>query len=259
MDTTALLSDNIFPDERLDKINENLTLIQKKNGLTFGTDAYLLSAFLRMSPKSMAAELGGGTGVISLLALTRNKLAHVDIYELQPDFADLCRRNGERNGLSARLDFFCQDVRDIVGAQQLDLVFTNPPYLKGDCGRENESPAMNIARREIFGSIADFCAAGSRLLRHGGTFAAVYRPERLGDLVCALRQVQLEVKRLVFVYPTVHDRPCLVLVEAKKGGASGMVVSQPLLIYADDTKKTYTPEMERIYETCSLDFLFPGK
>ena len=32
--------------ERINEINDNLKLIEKKNGLTFGTDAYLLSAFL---------------------------------------------------------------------------------------------------------------------------------------------------------------------------------------------------------------------
>ena len=34
-------------DERLDKVNEQITLIQKKDGLTFGTDAYLLAAFIK--------------------------------------------------------------------------------------------------------------------------------------------------------------------------------------------------------------------
>ena len=34
-------------DERLDYINEDLSLIQLKRGLTFGTDAYLLSAFVK--------------------------------------------------------------------------------------------------------------------------------------------------------------------------------------------------------------------
>jgi hypothetical protein len=33
-------------NERINEINDNLKLIEKKNGLTFGTDAYLLSAFL---------------------------------------------------------------------------------------------------------------------------------------------------------------------------------------------------------------------
>ena len=33
--------------ERLDKINESLSLIQCRTGLTFGTDSYLLAAFSR--------------------------------------------------------------------------------------------------------------------------------------------------------------------------------------------------------------------
>ncbi len=248
-----------MPDERLDYINEDLTLIQKKDGLTFGTDAYLLAAFLKTSSKAIGAELGGGTGVLSLLALTKQKLAHTDIYEIQPDFAALCQRNGERNGLSDRITVHCADVREVRGAQRLDLVYSNPPYLKGDCGRENESAAMNIARREVCGTIGDFCAAAGRLLRHGGTFAVVYRPERFCDLVCALRLYQMEVKRVVLVYPTVADKPCLVLTEAKKGGASGMVMAPPLVIYDGPDKKTYTPEMAKVYETCSMEHLFDKK
>ena len=42
----------LYPDERIDEVNEQLRLIQKKNGLTFGTDAYLLAAFIR--PQSSA-------------------------------------------------------------------------------------------------------------------------------------------------------------------------------------------------------------
>ena len=57
----------LSPDERLDKVNENLTLIQKKDGLTFGTDAFLLASFIKSTPRKKAAELGSGTGIISLL------------------------------------------------------------------------------------------------------------------------------------------------------------------------------------------------
>jgi tRNA1(Val) A37 N6-methylase TrmN6 len=46
--------------ERLDEINANLKLIQRKNGLTFGTDAYILSAFAKSSPRGKAADFGCG-------------------------------------------------------------------------------------------------------------------------------------------------------------------------------------------------------
>ena len=41
----------IYENERINEINENLRLIEKKDSLTFGTDAYLLSAFI---PKSIS-------------------------------------------------------------------------------------------------------------------------------------------------------------------------------------------------------------
>ena len=63
-------------DERLDKINENLSLLQKIGGLTFTTDAYLLAAFARALPGGTMADLGSGTGVAAFLCLARNKYRH---------------------------------------------------------------------------------------------------------------------------------------------------------------------------------------
>ena len=36
---------SVRSDERLDYVNEKITLIQKNDGLTFGTDAFLLAAY----------------------------------------------------------------------------------------------------------------------------------------------------------------------------------------------------------------------
>lgn len=48
---------DIHPDERIDEINEYISLIQKKNGLTFTTDAYLLAAFVS-GHNERCADLG---------------------------------------------------------------------------------------------------------------------------------------------------------------------------------------------------------
>ena len=52
----------------LTEINEKLKIYQKQDGLTFGTDAYLLYAYMKKRPKAVACDLGSGTGVIALLA-----------------------------------------------------------------------------------------------------------------------------------------------------------------------------------------------
>lgn len=246
--------------ERLDIVNEDLRLIQRTDGLTFGTDAYLLAAMLRSNEKATGVELGGGTGIVSMLALTRNKLSHVHIWEIQPEYAALCRRNSILNRLSHRITVHEGDVRSAQSADhngEVDVVFSNPPYMLPESGRKNANRKMNIARREENGSIADFCAAAARLLKYGGCFYTVYRPDRLADLFSALRQNKLEPKYTVLVYPSTQNPPCLVLVEARKGGAPQLSVAPPLMIYTDKRTGLYTAEMERVYAECSLRFLFP--
>ena len=245
--------------ERLDSINENLSLIQYKEGLTFGTDSYLLAAFTRFQKSGTGVELGGGTGVVSLLAASRMRLETIHCAEIQPYFADLIRRNAELNGLGERVIPHHADVRDLTPETfgcEVHAVFSNPPYMKPGSGKDNASPEMNTARREENGTIFDFASAARRLLRHGGYFTAVYRPDRLAELLHAMRENRLEPKRLVMVYPSVTDKPCLVLSEGKKGASAGMVVSRPLIIYQDKASGQYTDDMNRVYDEFSLDFLF---
>ena len=249
-----------LPDERLDQINEDLSLLQLNDGLTFGTDAYLLAAFTRKYP-GVGADLGSGTGVASFLCLTKQKLSHMHAFEIQPRFAELIRRNAALNCLTEQVTVHGKDIRtatpeDVGG--WIDCVIANPPYMKAGSGFENAVDAKNIARREVCGTVDDFCACAARLLKHGGCFSAVYRPERLADLFCAMRAHDLEPKRIVTVFPDRDREPSLVLVEAKKGAAPSLVWARPLIMYRDGTRD-YTDDMERIYATCSMDFLFERK
>ena len=240
--------------ERIDYINERVRLIQKKNGLTFGTDAYLLSAFVRPRSGALAVDLGSGTGVASFLCAVKEKAARITAVEIQRDFFDLIRRNAELNSIENKIVPLCMDVRDATSAAvgyEADIVISNPPYMKDGGGLENNSAYMNIARREIFGGIGDFCAAAKRLLKYGGVFYTVYRPDRLIDLLCALRDNSLEPKRMTFVYPDTNSKPCLVLTEAKYGASAGVIVTEPLIIYKGNTRD-YTDKMNQVYDTCSL-------
>ena len=244
-------------DERLDYINEDLSLIQLKTGLTFGTDAYLLSAFVK-ERAGRGADLGSGTGVASLLCLTKGKASYMYAAEIQPYYADLIKRNAELNGLSEKLSVFSGDVRSLSSKDtngELDIVISNPPYMKAEGGFGTQSEEMNIARRELNGTIYDFSDCASRLLKFGGLFYTVYRPDRLIDLICALREAKLEPKKLITVYPDSSSVPCLILCEAKKGGKSSVTMSRPLIIYKNGTRE-YTDEMQKIYDTCSLEHLF---
>ena len=247
----AMINDN----ERINEINESLRLIEKKDGLVFGTDAYLLSAYLPKRSKTVGAELGCGTGVISLLASARNKCKRIYAVEVQNEFCDLTNRNIELNGFDEKIKVVNKNVKDVSPRDtegEVDFVFSNPPYMKVDSGKANEHSEKNIARHEVCGDINDFCACAKRLLKHGGYFYVVYRPDRMTDLICALRNNGLEPKKITLVYPNSSTPPCLMLISARFGGKSGMSMDAPLFIYKDGTTE-YTDDFAKIYENCSME------
>lgn len=152
----------LLGDERLDVVNENITLIQKKSGLTFGTDALLLAAFARGSGGGIAADFGAGTGIVSFLTAARGKFAKLYAVEAQPDFCDLIRRNAAVNRMEDRVFCMERDLRALTPADlggECDAILTNPPYMRAGSGKTNNHGAKAIARHEVLGGIDDFCAA----------------------------------------------------------------------------------------------------
>ena len=255
--------------EIIHEVNEHIRLIQNTDGLTFGTDAYLLSAFVRPKKSAVAVDLGSGTGIIPLLCLARNKAARFTAVEIQPSFCDLIGRNATLNGVADRLSPLCADVREIkadtVGGE-VDLVTANPPYMAPSSGARNTTDEKYIARHEVCGTVADFCAAAGRLLKHGGRFCVVFRPERLADLFAGLRDVHLEPKRMTMVQATYAAVPSMVLVEAVKYAAPGMIVTPTLCLWAasvDHPEKPLEPlvptvDAAYIYDNCQFPPRFTG-
>ncbi len=225
------------------EINANLTLQQHKNGFSFGTDALLLSAFLPTKAHLDAVELGSGSGVISLLALQTQKFRKIHAVEIQPSYADgdgVIAQNAVQNGFCDRLIPLCADVREIrpeTFGGEVTVVFSNPPYLAMGAGRSGANDVREAARRELNGTISDFCACAGRLLKYGGSFFVVYRPDRLCDLICAMRQNDLEPKRLVFVQKDAKHEPFAVLAEGKKG-AHPALHTDVLCLYCEDGTPT---------------------
>lgn len=213
-----------------------------------GTDSFLLSSLPKLSPGLRVCDLGCGTGLLGLLLLQRQRALHVTGLDLQPAAIALAERAAEENGLTDRLRFLCADlrqVREYFPTGSFDLVICNPPYYPPDSGKVSADSARRTARSETEATLEDICAAASYLLRWGGKFCLVHKPERLTDVLCALRDHGMEPKRLRLVHTRAGDAPSLLLAEGCRGGKPGLTVEPPLILHGPDGSPS--AELDRIY------------
>lgn len=242
-------------NERYVDVGEKVRIISDGHGLSWGTDAYLLAAYIK--PARAACELGCGSGVISLLAAAHRKAERITAVELNPRSADRAARAVSDNGFDGVVTVLNRDIRTLTQkdtAGPVDTVFANPPYISHP-GLKGKDPEADDARHENHGGIADFCSAASRLLRHRGSFFAVFRPERTADLFAAMRAAGLEPKFARLVFPDALSSPSLILCEARKGGSPGLSFGPPLIFYEEGNRnapRIMTAETAKIYENCSF-------
>lgn len=213
-----------------------------------GTDSFLLSAFPKLKPGLRVCDLGSGTGLLGLLLLQRQPKLTVTGVELLPEAAALSAQTSAANGLEDRLTVKVGDlrrVRELLPAAAFDLVVCNPPYYPAASGSLPMSDARRTARSELSCTLQEVCAAASYLLPWSGRFCLVHKPERLGDLCCALREAGLELKRLRPVCPRAGAAPSLLLAEGRRGGRPGVEILPPLVLRQDNG--TPTAELDAIY------------
>ena len=235
-------------DVTLDSIRD-IQLYQSKTGYRFSVDSLLLFDFVNLKKVCSIGDLGAGSGIVGILLAKKYREAEVTLFELQEDLIQLAEKNVLLNHLEDRVKVMPCDLSTSPGAyakpQSYDLVVSNPPFRKMKSGRLNTGEEKSIARHEIRLSLTELIRTASYLLRARGRFSIVYHPNRLSELIAALKEQVMELKRLRFVHSNVSSEAKMVLLDAVKGGRTGVKVENPLFLYQDDG--SYTDEMMGIY------------
>ena len=211
------------------------------------TDSMALADFAAPAKNARVCDLGCGCGTLSLLLLAARPDFCVTGVELQPEAAAVARENAVQDALAGRFTVIEGDLRDpaLLRAGSFDCAVSNPPYYPLASGYAAQDPALRAARTEEHCSLSELCRAAARLLRTGGRFFLVHKPERLADLICCLRETALEPKRLRFVRHRADSAANLVLLEAVRGGSPGLRLAPDCILYAPDG--ALTPDARRIY------------
>ena len=212
----------------------------------FGTDAFLLANFANARKKDLVCDLGTGCGIIPMIMSKENKPKKIYGIDIQPQAIEQFQLSVEHSTLENEVIPKLGDLRHLTDLEfgQFDIVTCNPPYKANNAGILSELTAEQIARHEVLCVIDDVCRAAKKLLKYGGKLCICQRPERLADVITAMKENDIEPKLLRFISKTPEQAPWLFLIEGKKSSKPFMKVMPNLYVYDGEE---YTSEMQAIY------------
>lgn len=235
--------------ERIDELQRNgYRIIQNEKKFCFGMDAVLLSGFARAEKGENVLDLGTGTGIIPILMEAKTEGKHFTALEIQEEVANMAERSVALNGLEEKITVVTGDIKEaskIFGRASFDVVTCNPPYMNQNHGLKNPGEPKAIARHEVLCTFQDVAREASAMLKSGGRFYLVHRPQRLVEIMETLREFHLEPKRMKLVHPYINAEANMVLIEAFRGGRPQMRVEAPVIVY--EKPGVYTQEIYDIY------------
>ena len=203
-------------DETLERVApENISILQKRTGYRYSVDAILLADFVRIRGVVRVLEIGMGCGIVSLLLAARHPQASLIGIELQAALADLARRNVRLNRFADRITVIRGDMKNLPehfphGA--FDRIISNPPYRRKGSGRLSMDLVKRLAKHEIAMDLKSLLDTAAYLLKPKGRLNLVYPPNRLQELVDAMRERGIPARRFQPVQASESSPEILVLI-----------------------------------------------
>lgn len=226
-----------------------LHIWQPRHGYRAGIDPVLLAAAVPARAGQSILELGCGVGVASLCLGARVPDLSLSGVELQPDYADLARRNAVENDIGLMVvtaDF--TRLPTVLKAQSFDHVIANPPYFQ----RARGTGAQDAGRETALGEetpLRDWIETATRRLVPGGWLTMIQRAERLPDMVGALTD-RLGSGEVLPLSPRQDRAAKLVILRARKGGRGAFRLHAPLVLHGGTHHTrdcdSYTPQITAI-------------
>jgi tRNA1Val (adenine37-N6)-methyltransferase len=224
-----------------------LRLLQPLKGYRAATDPVLLAAACPAVSGDKVLDLGCGAGAAALcLGLRVSGLVLAGL-ELQPDYADLARRNAERNGIPVEVHTGDLARMPKELRRDFDHVIANPPYYPAG---GSPSPVAGRARAMRMGTpLSDWVAAASRRLRPGGWLTLICGADGLPPMLSALGS-KLGSTAVLPLAAREGRAALRVLVQARKGGRAPFRLLAPLVIHEgaahDGDRESYTREANAV-------------
>ena len=224
-------------------------IYQNDDYFAFSLDSVLLANFvtIKLSDKKII-DFCTGNAPIPMLMSFRTK-ARIFGVELQKEIFDMGVDSIVENKMDDQIELINLDVKNIdsvIDAESMDVVTCNPPYFKyKDDSLVNENDVKSIARHEVMLNLEDVLKSARYVLKNGGTFAMVHRPERMIEIINLMQKYNIEPKKIRLVYPKMDKEANILLIEGIKNGKTGLKVMSPLFTHNEDG--SYVDEIRKMF------------
>lgn len=238
-------------DERIDQLMRyELEIIQSPSVFSFSLDAILLGEFAAVPKHNRAqiVDLCSGNGVVALLLSQKTK-SSITAIELQERLADMAQRSIQLNHLEEQITMIQGNLADAyqwIKKDSVDVITCNPPYFPvSEKSMKNPNQHLAIARHELYTNLEEIMQASSGLLKMNGKAYFVHRPDRLLEILDAMRRNRLAPKKIQLVYPKKEREANTLLIEGiKDGKETGLKILPPMFVYNENNE--YLPEVRRM-------------
>ena len=226
---------------RLLNFSDNI-IYQDEDYFAFSLDSVLLANFvtIKLSDKKIV-DFCSGNAPIPMLMSFRTK-ARIFGVELQKEIYSMGYDSVLENGMDKQIELVNDDVKnisDIFESESMDIVTCNPPYFKyQNDSLVNDNDTKTIARHEVKLTLEDVVKASKYVLKNGGTFAMVHRPDRMIEIIELMKKYGIEPKKLRLVYPKFGKDANILLIEGIKNGKTGLKVLSPMYTHNDNGSYT---------------------
>ncbi len=222
-----------------------LTITQPKDGYRFSMDPFLLAAHVlktnTVSAKTTKKilDIGCGCGIISLLLAKYSLDLKIKGIEIQNDLFDYAISNVSANKMHDSINIVHKDIHNISCTDidgPVDLILSNPPYIKNNSGRKNPNSQKAIARHEIALDMDGLFKCSRTLLKDKGSLHLIYPAERIAELMNSACQNNFSPSLIRFVHIKKNQSAKLVLFSAIKGSNISPAIPYPLYIYSGENR-----------------------
>lgn len=212
----------------------NIKLYQDDDMFCINTDTMVLGEFIEIKKTDLVIDIGTNTGALMLYANMHHprKIVGIDINEKA---IALAKENMLINKVN-NFELICADGNTFKYNEEADVIIFNPPYFKKPLKDEAINKYLALAKYEDNFMLDSMINTVNRNLRNGGTFYYLFQTSRLNEVLIALHNKKLVVKKLKFVYDINKEASTLVLIKAVKGAKEGMIVEKPIIIDRNSNK-----------------------